>query len=74
MKPFNCEAFNLNVREATNYIRSNKILNMECRYRLETNKCNENVKVYVIQKNKIVMLAHFEDGKLLLETTPEGVK
>ncbi|MEG0366073.1 MAG: hypothetical protein RR585_04505 [Coprobacillus sp.] len=72
MKVFNCDAFHSNIREATNYIRSNKILNMDCRYRLETNKTNENVKVYVIGKNKIVMIAHFEDGKLLQEIAPSN--
>lgn len=64
---FNLDVFGLNLAEATKYIRINKALDQKRRYRIETNKNSETVKVYTIRNGKIIVIASFKNGKLANE-------
>lgn len=64
---FNLDVFSLNLVEATNYIKVNKALDEKRRYRMETNKNSEAVKVYTIRNGKIIIIASFKNGKLANE-------
>lgn len=64
---FNLDVFSLNLAEATNYIKVNKALDEKRRYRMETNKNSEAVKVYTIRNGKITVIASFKNGKLASE-------
>ncbi len=61
---FNLEMFSLNLDEATKYIKESKALDVKCRYRVETNKNSETVKVYTIRNGKIIVVTCFKNGKL----------
>lgn len=61
---FNLEVFSLNLDEATKYIKESKAHDVKCRYRMETNKNSETVKVYTIRNGKIIIVACFKNGKL----------
>lgn len=61
---FNLEVFNLNLTEAMQYIKVKKALDEKCRYRMETNKNSETVKVYTIRNGKIIVVTCFKNGKL----------
>ena len=67
MNEFNLDAFSSNIDEAIKYIKVNKSVNINERYRIETNKNDEIVKVYVIENGKIKTVAHFNNGKLISE-------
>lgn len=64
---FNLDVFGLNLAEATKYIRINKAIDEKRRYRMETNKNSETVKVYTIRNGKIIIIASFKNGKLTSE-------
>lgn len=64
---FNLDVFSLNLTEATKYIKVKKALDEKCRYRMETNKNSETVKVYTIRNGKIIVVACFVKGKLSSE-------
>lgn len=64
---FNLDVFSLNLTEATKYIKVKKALDEKCRYRMETNKNSETVKVYTIRNGKIIVVACFIKGKLSSE-------
>lgn len=64
---FNLDVFGLNLAEATKYIRINKANDEKRRYRMETNKNSEAVKVYTIRNGKIIVIASFKNGKLASE-------
>ena len=42
------------------------------RYRMETNKNSESVKVYTIRNGKIIVITSFKNGKLVSERKIEG--
>lgn len=64
---FKLDVFSLNLAEATKYIRINKAIDEKRRYRMETNKNSETVKVYTIRNGKIIIIASFKNGKLTSE-------
>lgn len=64
---FNLDVFGLNLAEATKYIRINKAIDEKRRYRMETNKNSEAVKVYTIRNGKIIIIVSFKNGKLASE-------
>lgn len=64
---FNLDVFSLNLTEATKYIKVKKALDVKCRYRMETNKNSETVKVYTIRNGKIIVVTYFKNGKLSSE-------
>ena len=64
---FNLEMFSLNLDEATKYIKKSKAHDVKCRYRIETNKNSETVKVYTIRNGKIIIVSCFKNGKLISE-------
>lgn len=64
---FNLDVFGLNLAEAIKYIRINKAIDEKRRYRMETNKNSETVKVYTIRNGKIIVIASFKNGKLTTE-------
>lgn len=64
---FNLDVFSLNLTEATKYMKVKKALDEKCRYRMETNKNSETVKVYTIRNGKIIVVACFIKGKLSSE-------
>ena len=66
-KEFNLDVFSLNLAEAIKYIKVSKAINEKCRYRVETNKNSEAVKVYTIRNGKIIIIAGFKDGNLANE-------
>lgn len=70
---FNLDVFGLNLAEATKYIRINKAIDEKRRYRMETNKNSEAVKVYTIRNGKIIVIASFKNGKLASENKVHGV-
>ena len=77
MNEFNLDAFSSSLDEAIKYIKVNKSVNINERYRIETNKNDEIVKVYVIENGKIKTVAHFNNGKLIYEFqggTKKGLK
>lgn len=67
MNEFNLDAFSSNLDEAIKYIKVSKSVNVNERYRIETNKNDEIVKVYVIENGKIKTVAYFNGGKLISE-------
>lgn len=67
MNEFNLDGFSSNLHEAIKYIKVNKSICMDNRFRIETNKNDEIVKVYVIENGKIKTVAHFNSGKLISE-------
>lgn len=69
---FNLEVFSLNLKRATEYIEESKTHDVKCRYRMETNKNSETVKVYTIRNGKIIIVACFKNGKLSSEKKVEG--
>lgn len=69
---FNLDVFGLNLAEATKYIRINKAIDQKRRYRMETNKNSESVKVYTIRNGKIIVITSFKNGKLVSERKIEG--
>lgn len=69
---FNLDVFGLNLAEATKYIRINKAIDQKRRYRIETNKNSESVKVYTIRNGKIIVITSFKNGKLASERKIEG--
>lgn len=64
---FNLDAFSLNLDEAIKYIMASKVIDEKCRYRMETNKNSETVKVYTIRNGKIIVVTCFKNGKLASE-------
>lgn len=64
---FKLDVFSLNLAEATKYIRINKAIDEKRRYRMETNKNSETVKVYTIRNGKIIIIVSFKNGKLTSE-------
>lgn len=64
---FNLDVFSSNLKRATEYIKENKTHDVKCRYRMETNKNSETVKVYIIRNGKIIIVACFKGGKLSCE-------
>lgn len=64
---FNLDVFSLNLTEAMQYIKVKKALDVKCRYRMETNKNSETVKVYTIRNGKIIVVTCFTKGKLSSE-------
>lgn len=67
MEDFNLNDFSSNLNEAIKYIRISKSICMDDRFRIETNKNDEIVKVYVISNNQIKTVSHFNNGKLIKE-------
>lgn len=68
---FNLDVFSLNLDEAAKYIMESKTIDEKCRYRLETNKNSEAVKVYTIRNGKIIVVTCFRNGKLASEKKVE---
>jgi hypothetical protein len=64
---FNSKEFKQNIIAATDFVVTAKWKNKNCRFRIETNVKSSLVKVYVIEKSKIVAVEHFKDGRLFKE-------
>ena len=64
---FKSKEFQENLKSANEFVIAAKWKNSNCRFRIETTVKSALVKVYVIEKSKIVAVAHFNNGKLVKE-------
>lgn len=60
---FTSKEFKQNLNAATDFIVTAKWENKDCRFRIETDVRSPLVKVYAIEKGKIVAVLHFKNGK-----------
>lgn len=65
---FNHNMFSKNLNDAYFEIIEQKRVCLDIRCRIETNVNDETVKVYVIEKDKIIKILTFKDGKKYYKT------
>lgn len=71
-KEFNHNLFSKNLNDAFFEIMQEKRANSDIRCRIETNKRDETVKVYIISKEKIIKIITFKEGKKYYKSIEGG--
>lgn len=69
---FNHNLFSKHLNDAYFEIMNMKREDNSLRFRIETNKYDENVKVNVVEKGKTVKIITFKNGKKYYYQAPEG--
>lgn len=71
---FNHNMFSKNLNDAYFEIMNMKREDPDVRFRTETNVTDENVKIYVIKKNKIIKIITFKNGNKYYKSVEGGIK